>query len=164
MALAGLLVAALVLPATFLIPDQYRSLAVLRAKAGDPGQAIRTVVNDRAYLQSLIAQFGLYPKEAARARADAAGPVSEGHRRSHRQRLHGEFRLSGPLQSAGSAGRGPSAGPGRSNCWTLPACRSAPFTPNRLAMVTAGLFAGFVLGGIALAVRRHRTPTFVTQS
>ena len=65
-ALAGLLVAAAVLPATFLIPDQFRSQAVLRAKAGDAVQAIRTVVNDRAYLQSLIAQFGLYPKDRAR--------------------------------------------------------------------------------------------------
>ena len=45
-----------------------------------------------------------------------------------------------------------------------PSLPERAFTPNRLAMVTAGLFAGLVLGGIALAVRRHRTANFVTQS
>ena len=162
-ALAGLLAAALVLPATFLIPDQYRSLAVLRAKAGDPGQAIRTVVNDRAYLQSLIAQFGLYPKEADAIERmqrdlsikDIAAPTGNVCMVSfdYPDRYKAKAVLDAAIGRTGAV-----------ELLDPPSLPERPFTPNRLAMVTAGLFAGFVLGGIALAVRRHRNPTFVTQS
>lgn len=161
--LAGLLATALVLPVTYAIPDQYRSLAVLRAKTGDPGQAIRTVRNDRAYLQSLIAQFGLYPKapdalermQRALAVKDIAAPtgnvcmVSFDYPDRHKAQAVLEAAI------------------GRTGAVELldpPSLPERPFTSNRLPMVTTGLLAGFVLGGIALAVRRYRTPNSVTLS
>ncbi|MDR3699643.1 MAG: hypothetical protein P4L56_08425 [Candidatus Sulfopaludibacter sp.] len=158
--LAGLLVAAAVLPATYLIPDQFRSVAVLRSKAGDPGQAAMAVVNDRAYLQSLIAQFGLYPKERnALERMQRSLAVKDIHAPIGNVCLVSfdypdRYRAQAVLKAA--VGR-----TGAVELLDPPSLPERAFTPNRLAMVMAGLFAGLVLGGMALAVRRHRTPALV---
>jgi len=161
--LAGMLAAALVLPATFLIPDQYRSVAVLRAREGDAGQAVRTLLQDRAYLQSLIAQFGLYPKEPNALQRmqrdleiwDIAAPAGTVCMVSFD--YPDRYKAQAVLKAA----------IGRSDTVELldpPSLPERAFTPNRLAMVAAGLLAGLVLGAIALALRRHRTSNFVTQS
>jgi hypothetical protein len=159
--LAGVLVAAVVLPATYLIPDQFRSVAVLRSKAGDPVHAALTVVNDRAYLHSLIAQFGLYPNER--------NPVGHMQRSLAVKDIHAPIGnvclVSFDYPDRYKAQVVLKAAIGRTGAVELldpPSLPERAFTPNRLAMVMAGLFAGLVLGGFALAVRRTRTPALVT--
>ena len=159
--LAGLLAASAVLPATYLIPDRFRSQAVLRSKAGDPGQAATAVIHDRAYLQSLIAQFGLYPQERnavermqrSLAVKEISAPIGK------------VCTLSFDYPDRYKAQAVLKAAVGRTSAVEVldpPSLPERAFTPNRLAIVMAGLFAGLALGGIALAVRRHRTPALVT--
>lgn len=157
--LAGLGLAILALPATYLIPDVYRSIAVLRSKTADPGQAARQVVSDRAYLQSLILQFGLYPKEPNAVeqmqRSLNVREVGAGNRKfcsvqfDYSDRYKAQGVLKEIVARIGTEVLDP------------PSLPEQAFTPNRLAIVTTALLAGLLAGTVALAVRRHRTPVLV---
>jgi hypothetical protein len=158
--LAGLGVATLVLPATYLIPNVYRSMAVLRSKTEDPGLEARKVVSDRAYLQGLIARFGLYPQER--------NPVDQMQKSlmvrdlvvpnrkictvqfDYSDRYKAQAVLRDIVAKVGVDVLDPASLPERA------------FTPNRLALVMTALFVGLLTGAIALAVRRRRVPALAS--
>ena len=160
--LAGIAVAVVVLGVTYLVPDQYRSQAVLRSRTVNPGEAATKVVKDREYLQSLVTQSGLYPKEP-----DAVDRMQRSltirNVETPRARVcivsfeyPDRYKAYGVLQQIVA----------RVNTVEVldpPSLPEQAFWPNRLAIALAALFSGLVMGGIALAVRRHRTPAVAGQ-
>jgi hypothetical protein len=90
--LAGLIAASAVLPATYRIPDQFRSQAVLRSKAGDPGRGGRGHHARPGISSTAGRAVRLVSPRAERARSDAARPGGERYPGSHRKRLPDEFR------------------------------------------------------------------------
>jgi capsular polysaccharide biosynthesis protein len=156
--LAGLALAILVLPATYLIPDVYRSQAVLRGKTVDPGRVAREVAGDPAYLQSVIQKLGLYPQErdgiARMRRSIGVRDIETGKAKvcivvfDYSNRYKAESVVREIVDRIGTVSP---------NVKVLdpPSLPEQPFRPNRLAMVLAALFAGLLAGAVALAFRRH---------
>ncbi len=154
--LTGLVVAGVVLPATYLIPDQFRSTAVLRGASVDPAPAARKVVSDREYLQWLIQGYRLYPNDP--------NAVDRMQRNLHVEPVHtpaGQFCVVSFDYSDRTNARAVllqivvKAG---GDILDPPSLPERPFAPNRLSLVLAALLAGLMLGAIALVVRRHRAP------
>ncbi len=156
-ALTGLVTAALVWPATYIVPDRFRSVAVLRNGSSNAAQAVTGVIGDRAYLQSLIAQLGLYPSEAnavekMRQSLLTMTPTAKACVLSfeYSDRYKAQQVLREIVARAGGV-----------DVLDPPSLAERPFTPNRLALVLCGLFAGLLLGVLILAYRSRRTPALV---
>lgn len=166
--LAGLLVAVVVLPATYLIPDHYRSMAVLRVKADAPSETTMNVVRDRAFLQSLISDIGLYRKQPqdALTKMQQSLMVRKLNLPGGPPRRWSAFSVSFEYTDRYKAQKVV-----REMVAKMAATETAPlevldpaslpeqsFEPNRFFIVFLALVVGLLLGGVLLAVRQHRTP------
>jgi hypothetical protein len=160
--LTGLAVAIIVLPATYLIADQYRSQAVLRSKTADPGQIAKEVVNNRAYLESLIGALGLYPKEAnaldRMQRSLVARDIGIDNAKACTVTFDYSDRYKAQAVMKEIVARIGATGAAKIEVLDPASLPAQAFRPNRLAITTTALFAGLLAGAITLAVRRHRAP------
>jgi hypothetical protein len=161
--LVGLGVALLALPASYLIPSQYQSQAVLRAK-GDIGPAVNDAVRSPQFLESLVRQYSLYPGEngvekmQSSLKVHALHPVSPSTRNvlllsfDYTDRDKATHVLRDVIAKIG-------AGPAGAQIEILdpPSLPETAFTPNRLAIVLGALLVGLLLGAALAMVRRQRT-------
>ncbi|SPE39609.1 membrane hypothetical protein [Candidatus Sulfopaludibacter sp. SbA3] len=160
--LTGLAVAIVVWPASYLLSDTYRSQAVLRSKTADVSQAAREVVNNRAFLASVMQEYALYSKRPngvdlmQRSLVVQSLNATKGKVCIVRFDYSDRYKAQRAVQEIVSK---------IAESWTVkvevldpPQVAEQALTPNRLAIVVVALFAGLVAGAIALAVRRHRAP------
>ena len=158
--LAGLAVALLVWPATYLIPSQFRSMAVLRSKTVDAGEVAGTVLNDHAFLQNLATQFQLFP--------GAKDPVQQMRQSIKVQALQGgqgkaclvTFDYSDRYKSQ-IVLREIVARAGAVEVLDPPSLAEKPFTPNRVGIVACALLVGFAMGAISRILLRRSNPAIV---
>jgi len=157
--LVGIGTMLLVWPATYLIPDQYRSSAAVRSASCDVG--------NEAFLELLINENRLYAKERATM---PIGSVAATMKRNLLVKRIDSPRASVCLIQFEYPDRYKAAATLRDIVAKIEATHAdaqvldpasfpeKAYTPNRLVLVMGALFAGLVLGTVMLNVRRHRTP------
>jgi hypothetical protein len=160
---AGLIVAMVALPVSYLIPDRYRSMAVLRVSSGDAAAAGNEVTKNGAFLQSLIAGEQLYPGDP-----DGLGKLHRrlsvrqlafprGQRRAIVVTFDDSNRYKAQQVVRDIVARFGTISTAQIEVLDPPSLAEQSFFPNRLAIVLTASAGGLVLGAMMVAARRRRT-------
>jgi capsular polysaccharide biosynthesis protein len=160
--LAGLAVMLLVLPATYLIQDQWRSSAVLRSKSGTAGKAVADLLGNSTYVESLIAQNDLYAKERTKQPMSAAVALLRQNmlvRNADSRAWLVQFQYSDPRKAQGvvrdivDQAQAADAG---IQVLDPPSLPEAAVSPNRLVICLVGFLVGLLAASSYLMVTRRK--------